>query len=211
MDIFILFLLGVILGFLLCFFSNYPFGKKAKASLYVLVIVLLFLMFLFYYYNFGFTYMFWASSLVSLLLISIFITDIKYMIILDTPLVLSGVLIIILKFVYFGFEALLSGVIGGILLFLLIYIFYKVTSYIFKRPTLGFGDIKLCFIIGLFLGFGLGLCSLCLAVFLALPYTVYSLFNDREKLVAFGPFLASSLFVVFLFQDKFQLLLSFLF
>ena len=61
----------------------------------------------------------------------------------------------------------------------------------------------LSFVIGLILGFRLSLISLILSSFLALPYSVASLKLQKNKEVPFGPFLVSSLFIVFLFYDKF--------
>ena len=80
---------------------------------------------------------------------------------------------------------------------------------LFKRESLGGGDIKLAFVIGYALGFRLSLIAIILSSFLALPYSVASLKLQKNNEVPFGPFLVSSLFIVFLFQDKFINILGF--
>ena len=82
---------------------------------------------------------------------------------------------------------------------------------IFKRESLGGGDIKFAFIIGLTLGFQLGLCALILSTFLALPYSCAALMLKKNNEVPYGPFLASSLFIVFTFSTKFINLLDLIF
>ena len=90
------------------------------------------------------------------------------------------------------------------------YLIKIIGDFAFKKESLGGGDIKLSFVIGYALNFKLSLISLVLASFLALPYSVASLKLQKNNEVAFGPFLVSSLFIVFLFQDKFLNLLNLL-
>ena len=145
--------------------------------------------------------------LISLVML-IFISDFSYYIILDSPLIISSILLFILKFIYFGYKDALLSLISGILLFLVMYLIKIIGDNIFKRESLGGGDIKLAFVIGYTLGFKLSLIALILSSFLALPYSVASLKLQKNNEVPFGPFLVSSLFIVFLFQDKFANILS---
>lgn len=148
-------------------------------------------------------YNLYAYLILTSLMIIIFISDFSYYIILDSPLVISSILIFILKFIYFGFKEALLSIISGVSMFLVMYLIKFIGDKIFKRESLGGGDIKLSFVIGLVLGFRLSLISLILSSFLALPYSVASLKLQKNNEVPFGPFLVSSLFIVFLFQDKF--------
>ena len=81
----------------------------------------------------------------------------------------------------------------------------------FKRESLGGGDIKLSFIIGLILGFRMGLCALMLSTFLALPVSLASLMASKNNEIPYGPFLIGSLFVIFMYLDKFNYLVTVLF
>ena len=155
------------------------------------------------YIYMGFSYRYFIYLILISLMILIFITDFLYYIILDSPLVVSSILIIILKLIYYGYKETIFSILSGIVIFLVMYLIKIIGDKIFKRESLGGGDIKLSFVIGLTLGFRLSLISLILSSFLALPYSVASLKLQKNNEVPFGPFLVSSLFIVFLFYDKF--------
>ena len=161
------------------------------------------------YYQTG--YEMFMFMIVSSLMMIIFISDFSYYIILDSPLVLGGILIIILKLSYFGLKETAFSLLAGIALFFCMLLIKIIGDKIFKRESLGGGDIKFAFIIGLTLGFQLGLCALILSTFLALPYSCAALMLKKNNEVPYGPFLASSLFIVFTFSTKFINLLDLIF
>ena len=133
------------------------------------------------------------------------------MIILDSPLIISGITIIILKLIFFGVKTTVISIISGIALFFVMLLMFEIGKLLFKKEALGGGDIKLSFIIGLVLNFNLGLTALVLSTFVALPYALASLEIKKNNEFPYGPFLAGSLFIVFYHYDKFLLLLDFLF
>ena len=155
------------------------------------------------YIYMGFSFKYFIYLILISLMVLIFITDFSYYIILDSPLVISSILIIILKLIYCGYKETIFSILSGIVIFFVMYLIKIIGDKIFKRESLGGGDIKLSFVIGLTLGFRLSLISLILSSFLALPYSVASLKLQKNNEVPFGPFLVSSLFIVFLFYDKF--------
>ena len=73
----------------------------------------------------------------------------------------------------------------------------------FKKESLGGGDIKLSFISGLALGPLLGLFYIILASFLAFPYAIYISIKNKDTMLPFGPFLATSLLILYLNYDFF--------
>lgn len=154
-------------------------------------------------------YNFYAYLVLSSLMMLIFISDFSYYIILDSPLIIASILLFILKFIFLGYKDALISIVSGILLFLVMYLIKIIGDKLFKRESLGGGDIKLAFVIGYALGFRLSLIAIILSSFLALPYSVASLKLQKNNEVPFGPFLVSSLFIVFLFQDKFINILGF--
>ena len=156
-------------------------------------------------------YNFFVGLIISSLLIIIFVSDFKYMIILDSPLIISSILIIILKFIYYDPIDVLISLISGLCLFLVMILIYKLGNFTFKKESLGGGDIKFSFLMGLILDFKIGLVALVLSVFLALPYAVASLELKKNSEFPYGPFLAGALFIVFFHYDKFVLLVEFLF
>lgn len=169
------------------------------------------LLFLISYLKFGITPTFFISCILSSLVILIFISDMKYMIILDSPLIISGILILIIQWINDGFSMMVSSVLGGLFMFLTLFLIGKLGALAFHKEALGGGDIKLSFVIGSTLGFQLGIVSFILATFLALPYAIVCLFLKEGHEVPFGPFLVSSLWIVFFFLDKFELLINYFF
>lgn len=156
----------------------------------------------------GFSYEFFAGLVVISLTILIYISDFKYMIILDSPLVISTIIIVILKLIYFGLSTTLFSILSGICLFLIMLMVQKLGEYLFKKDALGGGDIKFSFVIGLILNYELGLVAIILSTFLALPYSVASLYLLKNNEVPYGPFLAGALLIVFFMMDKFQILFN---
>ena len=176
--------------------------------LHFIVELVMGLFFAFAYNYFNISYEMFIFMITSSLMILIFISDFAYYIILDSPLVISSIFVIILKLYYFSFKEVGLSIISGIALFLTMLLVKKIGDFIFKRESLGGGDIKFAFVIGLILGFRLGLIALIVSTFLALPYSSASLMLKKNNEVPFGPFLASSLFIVSFFITKFSNILD---
>lgn len=160
---------------------------------------------------YGFSYNYLIYLIVISLTILIFITDFLYMIILDSPLIIASTLIFVLKIIFLGWQEAFLSLASGIILFATMYFVQFVGCKIFKKESLGGGDVKLAFVIGLILNFRLGLVALILSTFLALPYSIASLYLTKNHEVPYGPFLVGSLLIVFIFLDKFKALLLFIF
>ena len=62
----------------------------------------------------------------------------------------------------------------------------------FKRESLGGGDIKLMFLFGLVIGYSMSVCTIFLATFIAFPISIYILFSKKDNMIPFGPFLCIS-------------------
>jgi len=161
------------------------------------------ILFLFSYLYFGISYEFFMMMVLSSLAVIIFVSDFKYMIILDSPLILSAVLVFILKWIYFGITNAFMSLVSGILVFGIMLLVGVIGKKIYKREALGGGDVKLSFIIGMTLGIQLSMVSLIFSTFLALPYAIATIVLKKDSEVPFGPFIISSLLIVFLYYDKF--------
>lgn len=183
--------------------------KKLSIN-YLLYEVLTGTLFLLSYLKFGVSYSFFIMLIISSLLVLIFITDFKYMIILDSPLLIAGIGVLILKWHYFGIQEALGSLIGGLLAFITMLMIRQIGNILFKKESLGGGDIKFSFVTGMILGFEFTMISLVLATFIALPYAVATMLLSKKGEVPFGPFLVSSLFIVYFFFEKFQYLSYFI-
>ena len=142
------------------------------------------------YHSFGFSYDLVISLIFISSLIVLIVSDIEYMIILDEIIAVSSIAIIILDLIFFGLSYTADKIVNGILAFLLMYMVKLIVDKIFKRESMGGGDIKLMFFCGLVIGFYLSICNIFLATFIAFPVALYMLFRRKDNLIPFGPFLA---------------------
>lgn len=160
------------------------------------------------YVKFGFSYEFFVSLILASLVILILITDFKFMVILDSPLFISAICLFGLRWYYFGITNALINVGYGFAGFLFMLFVGYIGKMLFKREALGGGDIKFSFIIGMVLGYKYGLMALIFSTFLALPYAVGTMLLKKDNEVPFGPFLASSVFIIYFFLEKFEYILA---
>lgn len=185
--------------------------KKPISSTYFLMELLSGALFALCYKVFGININFFFSIIIVSLVIIIFVSDSKYMIINDSPLVVAGILIFLIKWYESGILSAIYSILFGIVIFGVAYLLRLFGYLVFKQEALGGGDIKLSFIAGMLLGIDLGIVYIVLASFLALPYAIYVTLKNKDNMLPFGPFLVSSLLIVFLNFNTFKLLLQFLF
>ena len=217
--IILLFLIGFGLGLLYAFIGDMlplyvpeVVKKEENSWIFNLFIgILNALVILVSYYSFGISYEFFASLIIAGLVFIIFISDFKYMIILDSPLIAATLLILIFRAYFYGFKNMGLSLLSGVALFLIMLLIAFIGKKIFKRDALGGGDIKLAGIMGIILGFPLGLVSIIFSSLLALPYALGAIMLNKDSEVPFGPFLIASMAIVFVFIDKFSNLIAFLF
>ena len=132
--------------------------------------------------------------------IGIFFTDLDYGIIPDELVLLVSSIVFVYLAVYSPnliINHSLSGV-GLLLIFLLIFL---TTS----GRGMGFGDVKLSFALGLFLGFPMTLVSVYLAFLTGATVAIILVLWGKKKLkgdtIPFGPFLVASSIATYFFGD----------
>ena len=139
--IIILFLIGFILGLAFTLIGEKlplllpEITKKSENSwiLNLFLAIVNAVVLLIAYNEYGFDYEFFIAAIISGLVINIFVSDIKYMIILDSPLVISGILILILKTYYYGFKNAGISLLSGFILFIFMFIVSILGKKIFKK------------------------------------------------------------------------------
>lgn len=148
----------------------------------------------------GFLFKIAYLGIISMLIV-IFVADAKYHIIPDQiQLVLFVLSLIILPQNGLIVNIFVDRVLACLLVAAPIYFLYWIT----KGKGMGFGDVKLAFIIGLLMGIKSGLIILYIAFTLgAIVGVVLMLFKKRglKSKIAFGPFLVSGLIIVLFWQD----------
>lgn len=185
--------------------------KEPIGSIYFLMELLSGALFALCYKVFGLTPNFFLAVIVASLVIIIFVSDSKYMIINDSPLVVSVILIFLIKWYDTGIVSALMSLVSGLVIFGVAYLLRLFGYLAFKQEALGGGDIKLSFVAGMLIGVKLGIVYIVLASFLAFPYAIYITFKNKDNMLPFGPFLVSSLLIVFLNMNTINQVLKILF
>lgn len=162
-------------------------------------------------YKYSISPEFLIAIILASILILVCLTDFSEYIILDEVIITASIAIITLYMVSFGINYTLVHIVSGLLLFVFMYLLKLFGDKVFKKESLGGGDIKLSFVIGMATSFRLGLIVLIISSFLAFPYAIITTKYKKTNEVPFGPFLASALFIVYINADKFANLLSLLY
>lgn len=162
----------------------------------------------FYVFNFSYELLI-ALGIVSMLII-ISVSDISYLVIPDELLIFfTGYFLIIICLEYGPLMALFR-VVSGFALFGIMYIIMLFGNFLFKKESLGGGDIKMMFVFGLLLHPLLGLMVIFIACFMALPVSLLILYRKGQNVVPFGPFLLISLTFIFFTQLNLTQILDFI-
>ncbi len=161
---------------------EYPLVEFLTSALLVLV-----------YLRFGLSWDFAARSILILFMILTFFIDLKHKIIPDV-LTFPGILLgFLLSFVVKSpsiLDSLLGILVGGGMF----YLAAVLGELLFKKESLGGGDIKLAMMLGAFLGWQKILLVLLLSAFLGSLIGGMALFLSKDvketRIIPFGPFLA---------------------
>jgi leader peptidase (prepilin peptidase)/N-methyltransferase len=144
------------------------------------------------YYVFGFSYeLFIALGIVTMLII-ISVSDLSYFVIPDEILIFFTGYFLIIFALQKGVILTSLNIFSGLVLFCIMYTIMLIGNFLFKKETLGGGDIKMMFVFGIILHPLLGLISIFIGSVLALPVSLFLLYKKNERLIPFGPFLLIS-------------------
>ncbi len=162
------------------------------------------LMFLALYWKYGLSLDFIRYSILVLFLIPMSVIDIDRGLILNVlvfPAIILGLLFILIFQIEKLPDALLGGVGSGFAVFLI----GLAGNWMFRKDSLGMGDVKLIVLIGIYLGFPETLIAFFFGVVLAAFFIVPGLVFRRMKLggtIPFGPFIAGGTLVHLLFGEQ---------
>ncbi len=173
---------------------------KQKISIqYPIIELLTGIMFGISYWIFGMSVnLFIALILVSIVVI-IFVSDIKYMIIPD-QVIIAGIILIFICKCFEGIGTAFMSLLYGLVTFAVMFLIKIIGDFVFKKESLGGGDIKFMFISGMCLGPIIGLSNIFLGSLIAFPIALLSVFLKKEHMIPYGPFLGIALLILFFFQ-----------
>lgn len=141
----------------------------------------------FYSYSFSIDLLI-ALGIVSLLII-VLVSDLTYLIIPDEVLIFFSIYFIIFQFINIGFINTIYHIFVGLFLFLVMYSIMILGNKLFKKESMGGGDVKLMFLFGLIMDPLLGVLTIFLGSIFALPVSLLLYCSEHEKVIPFGPFL----------------------
>ena len=187
--------------------------KKCKTKIsmfYPLFELLTGIGFMLSYIIFGFSLECLYSIIFVSMLIIIIISDYQTMIIPDSVLIFSSLLMIFIKFFMTGIESVGISLLHALAAFIFMLLLKLFGDFIFKKESMGGGDIKLLGVFGFVLGFPMAIISVFLSAFIALPISIIILKINKNHEIPFGPFLAISAAIVFFLQIDFNRIIEFL-
>ena len=176
---------------------------KSKISIFYPMIELFTgLLFAISYYVFGFSYDLLIALSLSSMFVIIVVTDLNYYIIPDEINIFFAILVFIINILRFGFIGACKYLVFGAIMFTFMYLLMLFGNILFKEESLGGGDIKLIFVLGMITTPAISFLSVALSDFIALPISLFIYFTNKEKKLPYGPFLVLAfLLVIFLKLD----------
>ena len=143
-------------------------------------------------------------------LIIIIISDIEYMIILDEVLIVAIAAIVLLDIFDVGLYETSIKVLSGAGAFVTMLLIKKLGDAMFKQESLGGGDIKLMFLIGLVIGYEMSICNIFFATFIAFPIALFLLLAKKDNIIPFGPFLSMAAILLYIWGINFTDIINFI-
>lgn len=161
----------------------YPAIEISSAFLYFLAFELYINTAPVYYLNF-----FLALILTSAFLITS-VSDFIYYYISDRVVLCTIVFSLTIKYIFLGFTETLYSILAGVILFAVMLLIKFIGDKIFKKESLGGGDIKLVGAIGCIIGIVPSLISLFIASVFGLIFALFAKSDNKSGIIPFGPFL----------------------
>lgn len=175
--------------------------KKPINFIYPFVEIACALLFLCNYLTFGFNMNFFISTIITCALMVTIVSDFLYFYISDRVLIISGLAIVITLFIFETPEVVFKHIISASVIFIFMYLIKLLGNAIFRKESLGDGDIKLMGIVGLSIGIMNSLVSLFIASVVGLLFSFIITKKNKEGIIPFGPFLLIGALITLYFID----------
>lgn len=175
--------------------------KNCKSKIPVLstlIEILTASLFLIAYIRFGVSIKLFISLIFISMLVIVIVTDIKYMVICDEILIIGNILIFTLLLISLGFKESVISFVYGIASLLIMLVIKTLGDILFKKESMGGGDIKLMFTFGLVLGIPNSVASIFLASFIGLPISLIMMKKNSSHELPFGPYLSVAAIILLL-------------
>ena len=174
--------------------------KKPIPKFYIIIETLTGILFALSYWIFGFGFELVIALVVSSFFVIVIVSDSNFLVIPDEVTVFFSISIILARLIFNGFGNALEFLGYGILSFVVMYLLMLFGNFIFKKESLGGGDIKLMFFIGCALGPWMSLFTIFLSSFIAFPLSLILYFKSKDSVIPYGPFLLIATLIIVLFS-----------
>ena len=156
------------------------------------------ILFLIAYIRFGISIKLFIALIFISMLVIVIVSDIRYMVICDEVLITGNILIFILLIISTGFKASMMSLIYAVASLLIMLSIKTLGDIIFKKESMGGGDIKLMFTFGLVLGIPSSVASIFIASFMGLPISLIMMKKNSSHELPFGPYLSIAAIILLL-------------
>ena len=164
---------------------------------------------------FGASYLSYGFSLdliivltfVSMIMIVI-LSDYYYMIISDGVLLFFGISIFIEMIIIYGWKHAFIHLLYGLISFIIMFLIKLFGDFLFKRESMGGGDIKLMFVFGLMFGWEMSIVSIFLASIIGLPISLLLMKKSSDHVLPVGPYLGIAALIIVLFKIDISFVMS---
>lgn len=187
--------------------------RKCKAKMpisYILMEICTGILFAVCYHVFGYSLQLIVALIFVSSLIIIIISDIEYMIILDEVLIIAIFSIIVVDIIDLGLYETALKIASGLGSFITMILIKKIGDIMFKQESLGGGDIKLMFLVGIVIGYPMSVCNIFFATFIAFPIALFLLIFKKDNIIPFGPFLSMAGIILYIWGLNFSDIINFL-
>lgn len=162
------------------------------------------------YQVFGFSYECLLSIVFISMLLIIIISDYQTMIIPDSVLIVFSSIIIIIKYFMVGISGVGLALLNAIASFIFMLLLKLFGDFLFKKESMGGGDIKLLAVFGLTIGFPMSIITIFLSAFIGLPVSIVLVHKKASHEIPYGPFLAVSAMIIILSKIDINMIMKFL-
>ena len=184
--------------------------KNKIAIFYPIFEIFTGVMFVIAYKTFGISIDLFINLIFISMILIIILSDVLYMVISDEVLIFCGLSIFILKILKSGISIILPTIINMIIPFVFLLLIKILGDFLFKKESMGFGDIKLMLVFGLVLGWQVTLFSIVLSCFIALPLSLINLIVAKKHELPFGPYLGTAALISLLLKIDVNFILKIL-
>ncbi len=162
------------------------------------------------YWLFGFSFDFALAILASSFFVIVVVSDTNYLVIPDEVTLFFSIAVIFLRFIFNGIKDALIFFGYGVGAFIVMYLLMLLGNALFKKESLGGGDIKLMFFVGCAVEPLASLFTLFLSSVIALPLSLFLYFKSKEdNVIPYGPFILLAALIIILFRLDLSFLLKF--